>query len=105
MVRLSTVQTMLIFRIVSLATTGPLAPSRLVSLYVLVELLAVPEVVLLIRVQGSKQPSGLWGFVRWAAGAALQREGLTARRGHGKDSAWLESLTWSELANQLRDHD
>ena len=27
--------------------------------------------------------------------------GLTARRGHGKDSAWLESSTWSELANQL----
>jgi len=65
---------MLIFRIVSLVTTGPLTPSRLVSLYVLVKLLAVPEVVLLIRVQGLKQPSGLRGFVQWAAGAALQRE-------------------------------
>jgi len=40
----------------------------------LVELLAGPEVVLLIRVQGSKQPLGLRCFVRWAAGAALQRE-------------------------------
>ena len=57
MVRLSAVQTVLIFGIVSSATAGPLAPSRSVSLYVLVELLAVPEVVLLIRVQGLKQPS------------------------------------------------
>ena len=66
---------MLIFkRLVSLASTGPLAPSCLVSLYVLVELLAGPEVVLLIRVQGLKQPLGLQGFVRWARGAALQRE-------------------------------
>ena len=66
---------MLMFGLVSLATARPLAPSRSVSLYVLlVELLAVPEVVLLIRVQGLKQPSGLRGFVRWAAGAALQRE-------------------------------
>jgi len=73
-VRLSTVQTILIFGLVSLATAGPLAPSRSVSLYVLVELLAGPEVVLLIRVQGSKQPSGLRGFIQWAAGAALQRE-------------------------------
>ena len=32
-------------------------------------------------------------------------EGLTARRGHGKDSAWSESSTWLELANQLRNHD
>jgi len=59
MVRLSAVQTMLIFGLVSSVTAGPLAPSRSVSLYVLVELLAGPEVVLLIRVQGSKQPSGL----------------------------------------------
>jgi hypothetical protein len=64
----------LIVKSVSLATAGSLAPSRSVSLCVLVELLADPEVVLLIRVQGSKQPSGLRGFVRWAAGAALQRE-------------------------------
>ena len=76
MVLLSAVQTVLIVkRLVSSATAGPLAPSRSVSLYVfLVELLAGLEVVLLIRVQGSKPPSGLWGFVRWAAGAALQRE-------------------------------
>jgi len=74
-VRLSAIQTMLIFkRFMSSATAGPLAPSRSVSLYVLVELLAGLEVVLLIRVQGSKQPLGLQGFVWWAAGAALQRE-------------------------------
>ena len=73
--QLSTVQTVLIFkRLMSLASAGPLTPSRPVSLYVLVELLAGPEVVLLIRVQGLKQPSGLRGFVRWAGGAALQRE-------------------------------
>ena len=65
---------MLIVESVSSATARSLAPSRSVSLCVLVELLADPEVVLLIRVQGSKQPSGLRGFVRWAAGAALQRE-------------------------------
>ena len=41
---------MLVFRLVFLATARPLIPSRLVSLYVLVELLAGPEVVLLIRV-------------------------------------------------------
>jgi hypothetical protein len=40
----------LIIALVSLATIKPLAPSRLVSLYVLlVEPLAGPEVVLLIR--------------------------------------------------------
>ena len=50
MVRLSAVQTILIIKSVSLATTGSLAPSRLVSLYILVELLVDPEVVLLIRV-------------------------------------------------------
>jgi len=31
----------------------------------------------------------------------VQTCGLTARRGHGKDSAWLESSTWSELGSQL----
>ena len=74
-VRLFAVHIALIVALVSLATVEPLAPSRSVSLYVLsVEPLAGPEVVLLIRAQGSKQPSGLRRFVRWAAGAALQRE-------------------------------
>jgi len=62
---------MLIVKSVSSATAGSLAPSRSVSLCVLVELLVDLEVVLLIRVQGSKQLLGLWGFVRWAVGAAL----------------------------------
>lgn len=65
----------LIVALVSSATAGPLGPSRSVSLYVLlVEPQAGPEVVLLIRVQESKQSSGLRRFVRWAAGAALRRE-------------------------------
>jgi len=74
MVRLSAIQTVLIIKSVSSTTVGSLAPSRSVSLCVLVELLADPEVVLLIRVQGLKQLLGLRGFIRWAVGAALQRE-------------------------------
>ena len=67
---------MLIFkRLISLIIARPLVPLYLVSLYILlVELLAGLKVVLLIHVQGLKQPSGLWGFVRWAIGATLQRE-------------------------------
>ena len=66
MVQLSTVQTVLIFKqLMSSVIARPLAPSYLVSLYILlVELLAGLKVVLLIRVQGLKQPSGLQGFVR-----------------------------------------
>ena len=73
--QLSIIQTILIFkRLVSLVSAKPLALLYLVSLYILVELLAGLEVVLLIRVQGLKQPLGLQGFVWWAGGAALQRE-------------------------------
>jgi len=65
---------------VSSATARPLAPSRSVSLYVLVELLAGPEVVLLNTRSGSKQPSGLRGSFGGRRGA-LQRELANGRPG------------------------
>lgn len=63
---------LIVKRLVSLATARPPAPSRSVSLYILlVELLAGPEVVLLIRVQGSK-------YVRAPALRSVGRRGRFA---------------------------
>ena len=54
-VRLFAIYIALIVKLVSLATVKPLAPSRSVSLYILlVEPLAGLEVVLLIRARGLK---------------------------------------------------